>query len=67
MATDKELAKLRKEMREAFAGYKKSEGCCCCEGENHDKDEEIIAKLLNVPKYKDGSGYDFYKFAKRGN
>lgn len=62
-----ELAKLRKKMREAFANYRKSEGCPCCEGFSHDKDAEVIAKLLNVPKYKDGSGYNFYKYANSGS
>lgn len=49
-------------IRNAIADYMSSEGCSCCEGADHDKHQERIAKLLNVPKYKDGSGYDFYKF-----
>lgn len=50
------------EIREAVANYMQSEGCSCCEGESHEADKERLAKLLRVPKYKDGSGYDFGKF-----
>lgn len=59
---NKELSKFRKEIREAVANYMASEGCSCCEDMEHEEHEEILAKLLNVPKYKDGSGYDFPKF-----
>lgn len=52
-------AKLRKELRRAVADYMRSEGCSCCEGLDHDDHKERIAKLLNVRKYPDGSGYDF--------
>lgn len=52
-------------IREAVARYMRSEGCSCCEGHKHSKHKEAIAKLLNVPKYDDGSGYNFYKFAER--
>jgi hypothetical protein len=55
----------RNEIRTAVANYIDSEGCSCCRGSNHEKDMEILAKLLKVPKYKDGSGYDFSKFVKR--
>lgn len=50
------------ELRRAIADYMYSEGCSCCRGSDHDKHAEIIAKLLKVPKYKDGSGYNFPKF-----
>lgn len=55
-----EIAKIRK----AIANYMRSEGCSCCEDlDAHEKDEKIIAELLNVPKYDpkydNGSGYDF--------
>ena len=56
-------AKERKEIRNAIADYMKSEGCSCCRDRDaHDEAETRIAKLLRVPKYKDGSGYDFSKF-----
>ncbi len=56
--TDKE----RKEIRTAIADYIRSEGCSCCQGSDHDEHTAIIAKLLKVRKYKDGSGYDFSKY-----
>ena len=58
----RELAKLRKQLREAVANYMQSEGCSCCRSNNHDEHKNVLGKLLKVPKYKDGSGYDFSKF-----
>lgn len=54
--------KFTKDIRRAIADYMFSEGCSCCQGRDHKKHEERIAKLLRVPKYKDGSGYDFSRF-----
>jgi hypothetical protein len=52
-----------KELRRALADYMASEGCECCEnGPAHTEAKERLAKLLRVPKYKDGSGFDFEKF-----
>lgn len=54
------------EIRRAVADYMRSEGCSCCRNtEDHKKHEAVLAKLLGVPKYKDGSGYDFGKFVTR--
>jgi hypothetical protein len=51
------------EIRKAFADYKYSEGCSCCQNtEAHAEAEKRLAKLLKVPMYKDRSGYDFEKF-----
>lgn len=51
-------------IRQAFADYVRSEGCSCCRNtEAHEKAAALLAKLLHVPKFKDGSGYDFTKFA----
>jgi len=58
MTINKDIRKIR----EAVANYIKSEGCSCCEGEDHNKHEEELAKLLKVPKYSDKSGYNFGKF-----
>lgn len=58
---NKELAEFKKKMREAIANYMWSEGCSCCRSDNHDDNAAVIAKLLGVKKYKDGSGYDFPK------
>ena len=55
--------KLRDELRTAIANYMSSEGCSCCRDEDkHDEHEEVIAKLLNVKKYDDDSGYDFSRY-----
>ena len=55
--------RLRAKLRKAIADYMYSEGCTCCQDiQTHKKHEATIAKLLNVPKYEDGSGYDFYKY-----
>lgn len=52
-----------KKIRQAVADYMSSEGCSCCQDiDGHKLHEALLAKLLNVPKYKDGSGYDFSKF-----
>lgn len=51
------------EVRTAVADYMRSEGCCCCRDvDGHKENEKRLAKLLKVPAYKDGSGYNFYKF-----
>lgn len=52
-----------KEIRQAVADYIRSEGCSCCRDEKaHKRHEARLGKLLRVPKYQDGSGYDFSKF-----
>lgn len=51
-----------KKMRTAIADYMWSEGCSCCRGSDHEKHAETLGKLLRIPKYKDGSGYDFSKY-----
>lgn len=53
-----------KKLRTAVANYMKSEGCSCCQDKDaHEQHESDLAYLLKVPKYKDGSGYDFKRFA----
>ncbi|MGD9697523.1 hypothetical protein [Acinetobacter sp.] len=52
-----------KQIRAAVADYIVSEGCSCCEADCHNEDAEVLAKLLKVKKYKDGSGYDFYAYS----
>lgn len=49
------------EIREAIADYIRSEGCMCCEDDDHDKHKERLAKLLNIPKGSDGY-YIFSEF-----
>jgi hypothetical protein len=55
---------LRDVLRNAVADYIRSEGCSCCRNEKmHDEATRVLAGLLHVPMYDDGSGYDFNKFA----
>lgn len=50
-------------IRAAVADYMKSEGCeCCRDYEAHEVNAARIAKLLGVPPYPDGSGFDFSPF-----
>lgn len=50
-------------IRNAIADYMSTEGCSCCRDiDGHEKNKKRIAKLLKVPKYEDGSGYDFSMF-----
>lgn len=59
----KKLIQFRKEVRNAIANYMQSEGCSCCRDmDAHEENKKVLAKLLNVPKYSDGSGYNFIKF-----
>ena len=53
------------EIRKAVANYISSEGCGCCEGQYHHEHKRSLAKSLKIPKYKDGSGYDFLKFVNK--
>jgi hypothetical protein len=50
-------------IRIAVADYIRSEGCgCCSDRDGHKEAGDRLGKLLKIPKYKDGSGYDFSKF-----
>lgn len=63
MKNNKELHEFKKQIRIAIANYMKSEGCDCCQNiHEHERHEEQLAKLLNVSKYSDNSGYDFSKY-----
>ena len=54
---------LREKLRAAFADYKYSEARFCYSNiDRRQQAEEVIAKLLHVPMYKDKSGYDFYRY-----
>ena len=55
------------EIRRALADYIASEGCSCCRNvERHDEAAQRLALLLDVPRYDDQCGFDFYRF-KSGN
>lgn len=52
-------------LRRAIAEYMASEGCSCCgDYDKHKEDKARLAKMLDVPMYSDGSGYDFGPFRK---
>lgn len=51
-----------KALRQAVADYMFSEGCSCCRDSDHDNHANRLGALLKVPRYSDGSGYDFSKF-----
>lgn len=58
--------KFRDEVRQALADYIASEGCGCCRDENaHSVACDKLAKLLDVPMFKNGSGYNFWLFRTR--
>lgn len=60
---NKELAEFKKKIRTALADYMSSEGCSCCgDYSAHKEHANQLGKLLGVPKYSDGSGYDFSKY-----
>lgn len=58
---------LKEKLRGAVADYMWSEGCDCCRGNDHAEHAETLAKLLGVPPYPDGSGYDFTKYRSKPN
>jgi hypothetical protein len=50
-------------IRQAFADYRRAEGCSCCRNvEKHEAAAKRLAELLDVPMYSDESGYDFGQF-----
>ncbi len=56
------------ELREAVADYMRSEGCSCCQNRDAHKSHEVrLAKLLKVPKYRDGSGFNFPRFVSKAH
>lgn len=51
-------------IRNLVADYMRTEGCSCCRDiEGHKKNTARLGKALDVPKYSDGSGYEFSGFA----
>lgn len=50
-------------LRTALADYMRYAGCGCCgDRDKRVEAEKVLAGLLEVPMYEDGSGYQFYKF-----
>ena len=52
------------ELRKLIAKVITTEGCDCCEGKEHNKLQNELAQALNIPRYSDGSGYDWYEVAR---
>lgn len=51
------------DVRRSLADYMHSEGCGCCgDSEAHGRHALALARLLRVPRYADGSGFNFAKF-----
>lgn len=59
-----EMTEKMQQVRQALADYIRSEGCSCCQNvPAHQAAAERLAKLLDVPRFDDNSGYDFWSFA----
>lgn len=57
-----------KEIRREVAYLIGASGCSCCRDDAAWYGaQERLAKMLRVPKYDDGSGYDFAKFRNEKN
>jgi hypothetical protein len=56
----------REELRMLVADLIAYSGCGCCrDDEDFERVKEKLALKLDVPKYWDSSGYDFYQFRSR--
>lgn len=63
LAQRAKIIRMVKEMRTAVADYMRSEGCDCCRDRDaHAEHKARLAYLLGVPKYPDGSGFDFARY-----
>lgn len=51
------------QIRQAFADYRRAEGCSCCRDQEKHKAAEIrLGQLLNAEPYNDLSGYNWAKY-----
>jgi hypothetical protein len=63
MATERRQKTQITDIRQAVADYMQAEGCSCCRNnEDHQAATARLARLLRVPKYADGSGFNFARF-----
>jgi len=46
-------------IRTAVADYMQTEGCSCCRGVDHEKNQGVIGEMLGVERYDDDSGWNF--------
>ena len=50
-------------IRQAFADYRRAEGCSCCRDmDAHEEAEKRLAELLKPEPYEDNSGWDWSKY-----
>jgi hypothetical protein len=53
----------KKELRRMVADLLAASGCgCCSDREGWERAQAELAKVLRVPKWLDGSGFNFSKF-----
>lgn len=58
---NEDLVKKLAEVKVLVAQLVRSKGCgCCADTETMTTTEEELGRLLDFPKFKDGSGYNFY-------
>ena len=50
-------------LKELIAKVITTEGCSCCEHREHKALKDELAKALNIPRYSDDSGYNWYTVA----
>lgn len=51
------------QIRQAFADYRRAEGCSCCRDNDAYKEaEKRLAELLKPMPYDDGSGFDWWQY-----
>lgn len=48
------------DIREAVLHYIRTEGCGCGRLAGHEEFEELLGELLEVPRYSDDSGYNWW-------
>ena len=51
------------ELRKLIAKVIITEGCSCCQGEDHRVLKDELARVLDIPPYEDNGGYDWYAVA----
>ena len=57
-----QAAEMIEEARNLIAVLYCASGCDCCQDtDKFDESSNRLAEMFSIPKYTDGSGYDFYK------
>lgn len=51
------------QIRQAFADYRRAEGCSCCRNNDaHEEAEKRLAELLKPIPYDDGSSFNWWQY-----